>query len=314
MSSLKTKLNISSAYHPETDGATERVHRTIESILRGYVYNQHDTWVHFLPLAEFSYNNCRHSSTGFSPFEATYGTSPRTPAEFLAPPNLKTNEPDLLARIHDIHTLIQENLKIAKATQKYYADRNKVPIEYEVGNWVLLSTKNLVLPNQPSKKFKQRFVGPYKIIEKISSQAYRLELPTSMKIHNVFHIGLLQRYDHSGPNEPSSDNLPAIRAPIEEEDNLDYIKAILMHDIQYAPELYQNGEALVSQVEWEKERDISWLPFSQVFRTDEYLEYSRSKDYQAFLQSDSYKKLWAQYPHRGPKPPQSASSIGPEGM
>ena len=135
-----------------------------------------------------------------------------------------------------------------------------------------------------------------------------------MKIHNVFHIGLLQRYDHSGPNEPSSDNLPAIRAPIEEGDNLDYIKAILMHDIQYAPESYQNGEALVFQVEWEKERDISWLPFSQVFRTDEYLEYSRSKDYQAFLQSDSYKKLWAQYPHRGPKPPQSASSIGPEGM
>ena len=307
MRGLRTRLNISSAYHPQTDGATERVHRTIESILRGYCYNQHNTWLAHLSLAEFSYNNTKHASTGFSPFEVQYGYAPRTPAEFITPPGAE--DPDILRNIKDIHSLVEENLKFAKAAQKHHADKRTKPLEFEVDDWVLLSTENLSLPSQPCKKLRQRFVGPYKIIEKISSQAYRLQLPADLKIHDVFHIRLLRKYDHDGASPPFSDVLPAHRAEIDNLDDLDYIKRILMHDIQFAPHLYKNGEALVFQVEWEEDRDISWEPFAKVFRTDEYAEYARSEFYQNFLASDSYKQLWAQYPHRGPKPPQPNLSI-----
>ena len=296
-----------------SDGATERVHRTIESILRGYCYNQHNSWLAHLSLAEFSYNNTKHASTGFSPFEVQYGYAPRTPAEFITPPGAE--DPDILRNIKDIHSLVEENLKFAKAAQKHHADKRTKPLEFEVDDWVLLSTENLSLPSQPCKKLRQRFVGPYKIIEKISSQAYRLQLPADLKIHDVFHIRLLRKYDHDGASPPFSDVLPAHRAEIDNLDDLDYIKRILMHDIQFSPHLYKNGEALVFQVEWEEDRDISWEPFAKVFRTDEYAEYARSEFYQNFLASDSYKQLWAQYPYRGPKPPQpNLSVIEPVGV
>ena len=89
--------------------------------------------------------------------------------------------------------------KIAKAKQKHYVDQNSTPKQFNVGDRVMLSTQNLKLLNQPSKKFRARYIGPYNIIEKISSQAYKLGLPSSMKVHPVFHIGLLKDFISSSP-------------------------------------------------------------------------------------------------------------------
>ena len=74
---------MSTAYHPQTDGQTERTHKTIEQILRGFIHAQHDDWLHALPLAEFSYNNSVHSATGYSPLEAIYGINPLTPHDLI---------------------------------------------------------------------------------------------------------------------------------------------------------------------------------------------------------------------------------------
>ena len=93
-----------------------------------------------------------------------------------------------------VHNLIVDQLKISKEIQKSHADRNYIPKQFNVGEKVMLSTKNLKLLNQPSKKFRFRYIGPYKILEKISSQAYKLELPPNMKVHSVFHIGLLKDF------------------------------------------------------------------------------------------------------------------------
>ncbi len=114
-SQLQTKLNISSSYHPQTDGHIERTHRTIEQILRAFVYKQHNQWYDFLPLGEFSYNNSRHTSTAFSPFEAIYGFKPITPP--LLTTNKLQNPNEWLPRINEIHDLIVEQLKIAKTLQ-----------------------------------------------------------------------------------------------------------------------------------------------------------------------------------------------------
>ena len=100
MRQLRTKLNMSSAYHPQTDGQTERIHRTIEQILRGFVHAHHNDWLHALPLAEFCYNNSVHSSTKFPPFEALYGFNPLSPPDLI---NATSTNANILQRIKDIH-------------------------------------------------------------------------------------------------------------------------------------------------------------------------------------------------------------------
>ena len=109
MRQLRIKLNMSSAYNPQTYVQTERTHRTIEQILRGFIHARHHDWVHVLPLAEFFYNNSVHSATKFSPFEALYGFNPISPPDLISSPPSPTN---IAQRIRDIHDLIVEELKL----------------------------------------------------------------------------------------------------------------------------------------------------------------------------------------------------------
>ena len=120
MKEMQTKMNLSTSYHPQTDGQTERTHRTIEQILRGFVHETLDNWYNLLRVAEFSYDNLRHSSTGYIPFEAMYGFSPYTPASLIQPPTInKTGTAPSVRSILDIHDIIREHIKLAKADQKH---------------------------------------------------------------------------------------------------------------------------------------------------------------------------------------------------
>ncbi len=163
--------------------------------MRAFVHTDHCNWLSSLSLAKFAYNNNVHSSIGHLPFVANYGFDPRIPFNLSDPPiDLipQQNNEGVLQRLLTVHNLIVDQLKIAKAKQKHYADQLSTPKQFNVGDKVMLSTQNLKLLNQPRKKFRSRYIGPYKIIEKISSQAYKLELPLNMKVHPVFHIGLLK--------------------------------------------------------------------------------------------------------------------------
>ena len=116
-----------------------------------------------LSLAEFAYNNNVHSSIGHSPFVANYGFDPRTPYNLIDPPiDLipQQNNDGVLQRLLTIHNLNVDQLKIAKAKQKHYADQLSTPKQFDVGEKVMLNTQNLKLLNQPSKKFRSRFIGP----------------------------------------------------------------------------------------------------------------------------------------------------------
>ena len=117
---------------------------------------------------------------------ANYAFNPRTPATMIEPPfESKQGADSMLDKLLAIHQLIADQLKVAKAIQKHHADKRTKPMEYSLGDKVMLSTQNLKLLNQPSKKFRSRFIGPYEITKKISSQAYQLKLPGSMKVHPV---------------------------------------------------------------------------------------------------------------------------------
>ena len=123
------------------------------------------------PCRIFCYNNARHASTKLSPFEAIYGLQPLTPITLIEPPN--TGSIDVIARIHGIHAMVEEELKLAKTTQKHHADKVSTVSKIKENTYVLLDTSNLKLHNQPCKKLKARLVGPYKVVHQISSMVFK---------------------------------------------------------------------------------------------------------------------------------------------
>ncbi|QRW20500.1 Retrotransposable element Tf2 protein [Rhizoctonia solani] len=180
--------HFSSAYHPQSNGQTERVNPSIEHFLRAYLgVNQRD-WTKWLPMAEFAYNNAVHSSTGKTPFKALYGWEPT-----LTPSNVPTDVPeaDNLAQTMEAQWKEVESA-LRQSKQRMTAGEDGSPIEFEIGEEAWLDAKNVNLKTLSPKLTEQR-LGPFKVIEKISNRAYRLELPPTMRIHNVFYVGLLSK-------------------------------------------------------------------------------------------------------------------------
>ena len=182
----------------------------------------------------------------------------------------------------------------------------------------MLSTQNLKLLNQPSKKFRSRFIGPYEIIKKLSSQAYHLKLPSSMKVHPVFHINLLKSYHSLSPDTDVPDDIPAANDYIYGDD-IYYVESIIDHKI--APHLAkypQGGSALLFRVRWEGygPKDDTWEPYVNLKKTDPFQAYIRRSDkFRLLLASGEFKLLSRKYPSRFPRTQWlQASSMGPGGM
>ncbi|QRW24222.1 Retrotransposable element Tf2 protein [Rhizoctonia solani] len=171
--------HFSLAYHLQSNGQTEQVNPTVKHFLRAYSGTNQKDWVKWLPMAEFAYNNAVHSSTGKSPFKALYGWEPS-----LTPSNVPTNVPEA----DDME--IKAALRQSKT--RMVAREAGEPLEFKIGEEAWLDARNVKLKTLSPKLTKQR-LGPFKIIEKISDQAYHLELPPTMRIHNVFYVGLLSK-------------------------------------------------------------------------------------------------------------------------
>lgn len=188
---LSIDRKVSTAYHPETDGQTERVNQTLEQYIRIYCTYQQDDWVQWLPLAEFAYNNADHASTGTSPFRANYGFDP--PLELQV--GLSDSRPGGMFAydLNKVHDMVKATLHKSQEDQKRYADRKRRDSPaFKPGDLVLLSTEN-IRSTRPTRKFAERFIGPYKIDKQVSSTTYKLILPTELsRLHPVFHVSLLK--------------------------------------------------------------------------------------------------------------------------
>ena len=199
---LQIKTNLSTAFHPQTDGQTERINAQLEQYLRAYCNYQQDNWMELLSMAEFSFNSSANESTGVAPFFANYGFHPRYDI-VLDPsrPQPRTEQlQDYATKLKELQEFLQSELAFSQARYADQADRRCIPApDFRVGDMVWLLRRH-IKTTRPSSKLDYKRLGRFKILEKISSHAYKLELPPTMKCHPVFHISLLE---HS-----SSDPLP----------------------------------------------------------------------------------------------------------
>ncbi|KAF8713103.1 hypothetical protein RHS03_00686, partial [Rhizoctonia solani] len=213
---LGVKPSFSSAYHPESDGQTERVNQFIEFYLRLYVAADHSDWASWLPLAEYAYNNAKHSATGKTPFELVFGRNP-----VMNPSNIPANVPEAN---HVADTLAQEwkeaEAALRMSKERMTRDKGTIP-EYSVGEKVWLDGKNVELRTN-SNKLDPKQLGPFEVVEKVSSHAYCLKLPETLKIHDVFYVGLLSKA-HKSPSQPFPERPPPETIEGEEEYEVEQI-------------------------------------------------------------------------------------------
>jgi hypothetical protein len=254
---LGTKLDMSSAYHPESDGSTERANRTVTQMLRQCVDNKQTDWVSKLPAIQFAINSARSESTGFAPFFLNIGRMPRSmiwnsaPAtEFADIRNFALQKKLAIMSAHD-------SILAARVKQIRNANRKRVPAPFKEGDLVYLSTKNISFPKGLARKLIPKYVGPYRIMQDFKNQSFRIELPADLRnrgVHDVFHAALLRIH------QPNDDRLfpgrldAQIGLPESSEQEW-AVDKILSHS--------GAGREALFEIKW-KAGDITWLPYDQI--------------------------------------------------
>jgi hypothetical protein len=200
---LHIKQGLSTAFHPQTDGQTERANRTLEDMLRHYVGPSQSDWDTHLPAAEFAVNNAWHPSIQNTPFFLNYGQHPLTPITLGA----ENIVPSATAFVHGLQEHIlnaKQALKQAQDRQKAYADTKRRDVSFTPGDQVFLSTRHIQLKKSKdmTKKLMPKWVGPFKVLDLVGPVAIKLELPAHMRLHNVFHVSLVKPYKAGGTVQP----------------------------------------------------------------------------------------------------------------
>jgi hypothetical protein len=173
------------------------VNQILEQYLRLYCDYQQDDWLSLLPLAEFAYNNSKHSTTKYSPFYTYCGTHPKSLPSVITTESSVSSSPtasELVSRLSKIHSKVIENIqKSNQSYAKYYNQDKEQQPEYNIGDKVWL-LRRFITTKRPSSKLDYTRLGPFKIVNKIGTRAFKLELPNTMKIHPVFHVSLLEPF------------------------------------------------------------------------------------------------------------------------
>lgn len=223
---MGTQLKMSTSYHPQTDGQTERAIRVLEDMLRAYVSKHRTNWDELLTPVEIAYNSSEQASTGFTPFELN-GGSAALPIDIALKTPLATD----VQAVEDLISEVRQHLEDARLlllkrqeTQKKYADKRRREEKYEVGDEVMLSTKRLPAF---SNKLTDLYTGPFRVIGVKGEVNVELDLPSSMKrLHPVFHVDKLKRYVRSAvewPGREQQDRPPPMLVDGEEEYEIERI-------------------------------------------------------------------------------------------
>ena len=207
---LDIKHNLSTAYHPQTDGQTERANKTLEVYLRHYVNYHQDDWPEWLPLAEFSINNHPSATTGVSPFFATYGHHPRMAFE----PQTSFEGTRIISQfaddMNDVQLKCRESIDRAQAFQSSYANEKRLPAPlFQAGDRVFLDVRNLAR-ERPTAKLDHIRAGPYSILRMKTPLVAKIDLPPTARIKNDFHVSLLRPYSKDAYPEQQQTEPPPL--------------------------------------------------------------------------------------------------------
>jgi len=298
---LGTYMNLSTAYHPETDGQAERTHATIEQILRGCVNGLQDDWAAWLPVCEFAYNSSVHSAIKMSPFMANYGYQPDSPATLVG-----EHTRDFAQELHEVHKFVIREAHAAKAYMAASANRWRRDVAFGIGDRVWLDTDVLNLREQPSRKFRDRWAGPFEVVKVVNPVSYELALPGALvRMHPVFHVSRLKRFrgpekDFAGRPEPRRP--PPVVTDFEQSEEFvvdRLLKArVGMPSSSRAPELefLVRWAAPYQDPKWD-----SWEPKREMNKTRAMTDFLKSGEWSDFLLTPEMVQFARRWPRKVPK-------------
>lgn len=254
---IGSKAAPSTAFHPQTDGQTERVNQEVELFLRMFINDDQDDWSDWLPIAEFVHNNRVHSATGFSPFLLNYGHNPRSLPD---PPQTTHVESAnvFVERMRKMRETAKTALEKAAADMKKFYDRRRAPVpQYKVGDKVWLDGSNIT-SSHSSKKLDDKRYGPFIIEQLLPPNAVRLKLPASLHIHPVFNVVKILPFHEDTNMHPVEKTRPppAISQGIER------------YEVEFLRDIKPKGNGFVYLVHWKNypNEDDSWVAASELRR------------------------------------------------
>ncbi len=242
---LDIRLRLSTAYHPQTDGLSERAIQTLKQYLRIFCHDQQHMWSTYLPSAEFAYNTAP-TTHGYSPFQSLYGWQPKTlqivdDSDYASPA-----AEEWLNRMTTVHSQILETLR------KINDKRSDLTLEkarsFKIGDWVLIDRRNLTVKAGNNRSLMHKWIGPYQVIKHAGNHAYKLQLPKGMRIHHVVHTTLLKPYNGNVQDEIDD----------EQED--------LFYNVDYIVASKRFGRKIKYRVRWEgyEQQDDTWEPIENL--------------------------------------------------
>ena len=262
------KTALSTAYHPQSDGQSERMIQEVQKTLRMYVNHYQNDWASKTGVVEFALNNTIKSSTGYTPFYLVMGQHPN-PGNI--PRDLSSRAPsveEFIKGLQEARSAAKLALEKAAADMKKFADRKRKPEPtFSVGDQVLLEAANY--PSvKPSRKLSERRYGPFKILEKVSNVNYRLDIPSTWKIHPVIHVDQLRKY-HEDPVHPNFHQPPPDLIDGEEEFEVERIL-----DAQKRKAPGKRIKTLQFLVKWVgyHDKDNTWEPLSNLGHAQELID------------------------------------------
>nr|GFB49324.1 putative reverse transcriptase domain-containing protein [Tanacetum cinerariifolium] len=193
---LGTRLDVSTTYYPKTDCQSERTIQTLEDMLRACAIDFGKGWVNHLPLVEFSYDNSYHASIKATPFEALYGRKCCSPVCWTEVGEAQILGPELIQETIEKIVQIKQRMQAARDRQKSYADLKRKPMQFQVRDKVMLKVSPWkgVIRFGKRGKLDPRYVGPFKVLERVGDVAYKLDLLEELsRVHNTFHVSNLKK-------------------------------------------------------------------------------------------------------------------------
>lgn len=269
---MGTKLNFSTAFHPQTDWQSERTIQTLEDMLRACILDFKGSWDKYITLIEFSYNNSYYATIDMALYKALYKRKCRFPVYWEEVGERKLMGPQMVQEANEGIEIIREKMKVAQSRQKSYADAKRKDRKFMAGDNVFLKVAPMKRIMRFGKKGKlsPRFIGPFEILERIGELAYKLALPPALvRIHNVFYVSMLRKYVHDATHVLSYE-------PLQLQDDLTYEEGPSQILERKEHELRSKKIPLVKvswrnhrtkNANWERDDEL-WVKYPKLFTTE----------------------------------------------